>query len=503
MTWLDSLMILTTVLAASILVLASLWIVQLLLGCSEKRRNLIRLASKLPGPPTIPLIGNALHFACRPDETLDKVRELAKNYDTPLRFWLGPKLFVVLTEPRDYEVILGCSKASYKDPVYRFMESFVGQGLVSGSGPVHRQHRKVIMPMLNSKTLSEYLKYINCHGQKIVRLLEKRVNGGEFDVQPIIARCTFDIMFDTILGVEANLKKEDYEDLVYWTETIYELIHTRMMKVWLHPDWIFRWTDTAKRLEQGKKVIHTFIESAIAQKWKEHKSVDKPSRSILLEQLIDHVARTDLMTDEQLRDETYTMFTAAQDTTTVICSFAILHLAMNQNIQDKVREEMERVVGTASSIEMEHLNELSYTEMVIKETMRLYPIAPLMVRQARGDISLETCTIPEGCSILMVPFVTHRSAKYWQQPDDFLPERFAPENSSDRHAFAYVPFSAGIRGCIGQKFAMMLLKTIIGHVVRSYRLTSSKTMDDIRLKMDISVRSKDGYGVSIERLRAN
>ncbi|CAB0043925.1 unnamed protein product [Trichogramma brassicae] len=258
----------TTVLAASILVLASLWIVKLLLGCSEKRKNLIRLASKLPGPPTVPLIGNALHFACRPDETLDKVRELAKNYDTPLRFWLGPKLFVVLTEPQDYE--------------------------------------------------------------------------------------------------------------------------------------------------------------AIAQKWREHKTVDKPSRSILLEQLIDHVARTDLMTDEQLRDETYTMFTA-----------------------DKVREEMERVVGAASSIEMEHLNELSYTEMVIKETMRLYPIAPLMVRQARGDISLETCTIPEGCSILMVPFATHRSAKYWRQPDDFLPERFSPENSSDRHAFAYVPFSAGIRGCIG------------------------------------------------------
>ncbi|KAJ8672746.1 hypothetical protein QAD02_004006 [Eretmocerus hayati] len=495
----------TSFLGAMIFLLVSIWSLIQFKCWYKGRARLLYLASKLPGPPTIPVIGNALQFACNPDETLDRIKEIVNSYESPMRFWLGPKLFIVLTEPRDFEIILGCQKASYKDPVYRFMEPFVGKGLVSGSGPVHRNNRKVIMPMLNNKALLEYIEHFNFHSKVCCEVLEERLNKGDFDIQPYLIHCTFDMIFDTILGLPGNSQKHGYKELVYWTETMYELIHLRMMKIWLHPDNIFRWTDLGRKMKEGQRVIHSFIESAVTRKKKEYYalergaiSTDRP-RLMLLEQLIDQNMKMNLMNDEELRDQIYTLFTAAQDTTAVISSFALLHLAMDQKIQNRVREEIREVVGS-EKVMNEHLPDLKFTEMVIKETLRLYPIAPLMVRQVTGDIDLETCTLPKGCSVVMVPFMTHRNKKYWDDPEKFIPERFLPENSDERHPYAYIPFSGGLRGCIGQKYAMMCLKIILVHILRNFRLHSERTTKDIRLKTDISIRSKDGYKVSISRI---
>ncbi|XP_001602395.3 cytochrome P450 4C1 isoform X1 [Nasonia vitripennis] len=495
----------TFFLVTTITLMMSFWVFRTLKQWYRDRARTLYLASKLPGPPTLPLIGNAHLFACNPEETLDKIKQIVQSVDTPGRFWLGPKLFIILAEPRDYEVILGCHKASYKDKMYEFIEPFVGKGLVSGSGPVHRAHRKAIMPMLNSKALNEYLKHFDTHSRICSELLEEKAGTGVFDIQPFMVHCTFDMIFDTILGMPGSSQKEGHKELVYWTEKMYELVHTRMIKVWLHADWIFSWTDLGKKQKEGQHVIHSFIETAVARKKKEHYAIERDAiapdrpRLMLLEQLIDHNAKTNLMNDTELRDETYTIFTAAQDTTGVISSFALLNLAINQEIQDKVREEIRNVVGN-DSVTVEHLPELKYTELVIKETLRLYPIAPLMVREATGDIDLETCTLPKGCSIVMIPYETHRSTKYWTDPEKFIPERFLPENSVGRHPYAYIPFSGGLRGCVGQKFAIMCLKTMLVHVIRKVRLTSTQNLETLRLKADISVRSRDGYMVSVERI---
>ncbi|XP_058808693.1 cytochrome P450 4C1-like [Phymastichus coffea] len=485
--------------------LTTVWILKKAKALYKERTRMIKLAAKLPGPPTLPILGNALQFACKPEETLNKILENVNNYDSPMRFWLGPKLFIILTEPQDYEVILGCQKASYKDPVYRFMEPFVGQGLVSGSGPMHRTHRRVIMPMLNNKVLNEYVAHFDAQSRICTDLLNEKVGCEAFDIQPFLIHCTFDIIFDTILGLPGISQKEGHKELVYWTEQMYELIHLRMMKVWLHPDWIFYRTALAKRQHEGQKVIHGFIESAVARKKKEHYALERGAiasdrpRLMLLEQIIDYALKNDFLTDDQIRDHIYTLFTAAQDTTAVISSFALLNLAMNQEIQDKLREEIKKVIGD-ENVRIEHLPELKYMEMVIKETLRLYPIAPMMVRQVTGDIDLETCTLPKGCSIVMVPFATHRSEKFWMDPEKFIPERFLPENSNTRHPYAYIPFSGGLRGCIGQKYAIMALKTILAHVVRRFRLTTMQKLETLRLKTDISIRSRDGYMVTIHKI---
>ncbi|XP_015117287.1 cytochrome P450 4C1 isoform X1 [Diachasma alloeum] len=470
-----------------------------------RRAALLKFAMTLPGPSTLPLLGNALQFAVSPDETLDRVVEIIRSNKSTFRFWLGPKLVVILTDPRDYQTIFASSKASYKDPIYRLMEPAVGQGLVSASGPVHRTQRKIVMPMLNGKSLTTYLKYFNIHSHYCGQLLGDRVGYGEFDVLPFMTNCTTDMMFETIFGVSGAAQKGGYKQFVHYSDRIYELLHLRMFKVWLHPNFIFENTKIGEEQKAGLKIVHGVVDQTISRKKREHSALargaikaDRP-RVMLLEQLIDHSMKNNVMNDLDLRYQIYTVYIAAQDTTAVISSFTLLMLAMHPEVQKKVREEVDEVLGESEDVREEHLSKLRYLEMVIRETLRLFPIAPLMVRKTTGRIELESCTLPEDCSIVLAAFMTHRSEKYWNEPEKFDPDRFLPENIKKRHPYAYVPFSGGPRGCLGQKFAIICLKTLVANLIRSYSFETSEKMEEIKLKMDISIRSRSGYRVKIKR----
>ncbi|XP_012269784.2 cytochrome P450 4C1-like [Athalia rosae] len=485
--------------------LLGVWLSKRVLNWRQKRFKFLKLAAKLPGPPALPLIGNALYFACGSDEMLHRIVNLSKSYDTPGRFWLGPKLYVVITKPGDIEVILGSAKATHKDSVYRFMEPFIGQGLVTGSGPTHRAHRKVIMPMLNGKVLDTFVEYFDRQSRCCVKELEKVADTGEFDIYPFIEHCTIDIILETVIGTPGTTQQQEYKHLVEANRSMYKIVYSRMMKLWLHPNWIYARTNYSEQQSTAMEVIHGFIESLIARKRKEHHAVQRGSvipdrpRVMLLEQLIAHVEQTNLMDDIRLRDEVYTLFTAAQDTTAVISSFTLLMLGMHQTVQNKVRAELSEVLGE-KNVTAEVLSKLRYLEMVIKETIRLFPIAPLMLRELKGEVDLETCTLPEGCSVAILAYQTHRDPRYWSNPDKFDPDRFLAENSVGRHPYAYIPFSGGLRGCIGQKFAMMCLKTIVAIIIRRYQLSCNGSLENLRLTTDISIRSIDGYKISITRV---
>lgn len=114
-----------------------------------------------------------------------------------------------------------------------------------------------------------------------------------------------------------------------------------------------------------------------------------------------------------------------------------------------------------------------------------------------------TCTVPANCSVFMLPFALHRSPKYWDKPEVFNPDRFSPENSKNRHPYTFLPFSGGIRSCPGRKFANYPLKIMIAYLLRSYSLSTTATLKGLRLHSHISVRSPDGYPISIKKLPTN
>ncbi|GLH16741.1 Cytochrome P450 4c3, partial [Gryllus bimaculatus] len=120
----------------------------------------------------------------------------------------------------------------------------------------------------------------------------------------------------------------------------------------------------------------------------------------------------------------------------------------------------------------EDLTKMKYLEYVIKETLRLFPSVPLFVRELDEDVKIEGVNFVAGTAVLLAPIIMHKHPQYFPNPEKFDPERFTPENVRGRHPYAYVPFSAGPRNCIGQKFAMMEMKAAVSKILRNYKLSS-------------------------------
>lgn len=147
---------------------------------------------------------------------------------------------------------------------------------------------------------------------------------------------------------------------------------------------------------------------------------------------------------------------------------------------------------------MNDLREMRYLEMCIKETLRLYPSVPLMARKVTEDIQCGKHVLPAGSEVFILPYATHRLPHIYPEPDKFLPERFTPEQCEKRNPYAYLPFSAGPRNCIGHKFAILEMKTMISKVLRNYQLMPIPGKTTIEPIFRITVRAKGGLWVRLQ-----
>ncbi|KAL9697742.1 hypothetical protein quinque_001183 [Culex quinquefasciatus] len=196
-----------------------------------------------------------------------------------------------------------------------------------------------------------------------------------------------------------------------------------------------------------------------------------------------------------------TIIEAGNDTTATTLKMVFLMLAIHPDIQERVHEEILRVCpDTDQFVSMEDASALSYIETVCKEVWRLYPVGPFVGRVATLDIKLDDKhTIPADSQILINFHHLHRNPSTWgPDADKFNPDRFLPENCTQRHPYAFLPFSAGPRHCIGLRYAWLSLKIIIVHVLRRYRLRTTLTMDQIKIRFSVVTRILNGCPISLE-----
>lgn len=148
---------------------------------------------------------------------------------------------------------------------------------------------------------------------------------------------------------------------------------------------------------------------------------------------------------------------------------------------------------------------MEYIERVIKETMRLFPVGPLIVRSVSDDLKMGDYTLPKGCSVVLAIIKLHRRADIWKNPLEFNPDRFLPEEIAKRHPYAFIPFSAGPRNCIGLTYAMMGMKVLIATILRRYILKKDfyVKIEDIKFKADVILKPVDLITVKIEKRNKN
>jgi cytochrome P450 len=189
------------------------------------------------------------------------------------------------------------------------------------------------------------------------------------------------------------------------------------------------------------------------------------------------------LSDKELRDQAITIIGAGYETTTQALAWTWYLLAKHPEIENRLRAEVSDVLGGRTPA-FEDLPKLKYTLMVFQEAMRLYPPLWMMSRAAINADEIGGYRVPAGSEILLLPYITHRHPKYWENPEEFYPEHFLPEKQAARPRFAYFPFGGGSRQCIGNNFALMEAQLIIATVAQKYRL---RLADERKIEPETSV----------------
>ncbi|KAL0134202.1 hypothetical protein PUN28_001196 [Cardiocondyla obscurior] len=200
-------------------------------------------------------------------------------------------------------------------------------------------------------------------------------------------------------------------------------------------------------------------------------------------------AQNNEMNDKDIREEVDTFMFEGHDTVAMGLTFAILVLAEHKDVQELVRNEVSAVIdANGGKLTMAALNDMPYLERCLKESLRLYPSVPLISRVLSEDVKIQSYLLPNG-TVLHINIVDiHRDPNFWSNPNEFDPDRFLPEKIQKRHPYSYLPFSAGPRNCIGQRFAMLELKTIVASLVYNFYLEPVDYIRDLRMMTDIITR---------------
>ncbi|XP_063829101.1 cytochrome P450 4c3-like [Ostrinia nubilalis] len=474
---------------------------------ARRAQRLDRMTTSLPGPPTLPLLGNAMLFIGDSEKMLQNLENLASMaYENKgcVKLWLGPKLYVAIANAEDAQVVL--ENCLDKDVVYRFLRPWLGHGLFVAPVGLWKSHRKVLLPVFHNKIVEEYLGVIAEQSSVLLDRLAEKSGKEEFDVLKYITACTLDIVFETAMGERMDVQRTPDTPYLRARHTVMTILNLRLFKVWLQPDCLFNLTAYAKQQKDNIDLTHKFTDEVVKKKRMEYEMSKTEvstsnKRSGKLRAVLDLLFGREIeFTDEQLREHIDSITIAGNDTTALVIAYTLVLLGIHQDVQQKVLDEQLSIFEESKrGPDREDISKMNYLERVIKESMRLYTVVPIIARSVHQDTYLPNCgvTIPAGAGAVVGAFAVHRSEKEWgPDANEFDPDRFLPERSVNRHPAAFLPFSYGSRNCIGRNFGMLIMKSIISSVVRSYKIEAN-TID--RLKIEMLLFPINGHLIKIER----
>ncbi|XP_065090057.1 cytochrome P450 4c3-like [Ochlerotatus camptorhynchus] len=477
--------------------------------------------NKLPGPQCLPLLGNSLMMATDREDLFNWLIMARKCYGRRqgmCRIWNGTAPYVLISKAEIVERILSSSTNIEKGRDYDFLRPWLGNGLLTCPGSKWYKRRKTLNPTFNYRMLSNFLEVFNRQARTMVRFMEKQLTmaGGDggFDCSRYAALCSLDILCETAMGCSINAQEQFGSEYVKAHEEIGKIMLERLRKIWLHPDFIYRRTNYYKRQVECLKVLHDFSEKVIQQRRIQRESSlineqnDGHSKEIgskrhlaFLDLLLEASQDGQPLSDRDIRDEVDTFILGGHDTTATAIGWLLYLLGTDLQVQDRVFEEIDSIMEHDRDRfpTMSELNEMKYLECCIKEALRLFPSIPLIARRLTETVTVGEYTIPAGTNAVIVVYQLHRDTEVFPNPDKFNPDRFLPENAQGRHQYAYIPFSAGPRNCIGQKFGLLEEKAVTVAVLRKYRIASLDRREDLTLYGELVLKSKDGLRISISR----
>ncbi|XP_031555945.1 cytochrome P450 4F5-like [Actinia tenebrosa] len=425
--------------------------------------------SKIPGPPGLPIIGGTR---------------------------------VNVTGPQNLKHVLITHRHKYvKTKNIRAFVPSVGNGLLTCSHDDHVRQYKMVSPAFSYSNLKGMVAVFQQVAHNLVKTWTDKLSSspsGFCDIEAqkdlnhctldIIGKCAFGYDFDSVFSGDNQLAKA-FTSIIQVTN----FSHLLLMK--LFPFYKYFYTES----KNAMKITDEIVLEVIHKKMNSTKSQTK--KKDLLDRLLEHYDGASKKDVEEMRSQVFTFLLAGHETSSVALAWTLYELSKNPEIQTRAREEVFAVLGKDLNIEWSKLDELKFLGNIVKESLRLHSPVYHVVRQAIEDDVIDGYLIPKGTTVAVGIQTTHILPKYWKDPDIFIPDRFQENDGQPSNIpNIFLPFSIGPRSCIGNKFALAEIKTVLATLLKNFVFTECSGME-FKPVIQITVRPNPSLHLLISKIK--
>jgi len=390
---------------------------------------------------------------------------------------------ISINDPDMIAAVLEDNETFIKPPTSAIKE-IIGNGLALSTGAVWHRQRKLLTPMFHFSALKDVsvIMAANCK-QTLDRIHQTIKDKGAFEcTRADLGELTLSIIIDSAFS-----RSFDHDWMVWaWQRIFAYPVAFFLGRMMVGPLWCRLPIPSGGGVRFHRQQIAAKIRQEMVIRRKEradgvdtHTSRGSEGGKDLLDELI----AVDGIPDEMIVDEALTFLLAGHETTASVVTWAMYFLATRRDVQDRLQSELDSVVPAGETITFDAIGRLDYLRCFVKETLRMYPPVPFVGRVATKRTHVGTQVIPKGTFVWLSAYAVHRDSTYWDEPDTFKPERWAdaalreaakefngetPSRRGLRHTHSFIPFGAGPRNCIGQKFALLEAQVMVASLLRDF-----------------------------------
>jgi cytochrome P450 len=432
---------------------------------------------------------NLLWFALRrfrPSNPILLFQHLAEKYGDIAHYKIGWHHIVFLNHP-DYirEILVVQNDNFTKERTVQRSKMLLGAGMITSEGAQHRAQRQVAQPAFHRQRIPEYA---NAMVREAAAMRERWHEGEQRDIAVDMMHLTLNVVADTLFATDLRSEVNELADAINRIMGLYNFLVMLPAAEWLvhaRPPGLAAFVRARKRIDA---VVYRMIAA--------HREQHRDSGS-LLDMMLAASPDQSPEAERSLRDQVITIFLAGYETVANALSWTWYLLSQNRECERRFHDEIDRELqGRLPTFD--DVPRLRYVEMVLAESMRLYPPAWAMGRYARAEFRLGEFFLPAKTTVLMSQFVTHRDPRFFPDPLRFDPERFTPEARSRRTKLTYFPFGAGVRQCIGESFAQMEGVLLLATLAQRWKFSLAPG-HRVEPEPLITLRPKYGMKMSVER----
>ena len=434
---------------------------------------------------------NLLWFALRkfrPANPILLFQHLADTYGDIAHYKLAWNHIIFLNHP-DYirEVLVVQNDNFIKERTVQRTKMLLGEGMITSESAQHRMQRQVAQPAFHRQRIPEYA---NAMVDEAIRMQESWRDGEQRNIAVDMMHLTLNVVSRTLFATDLREEAHELADAINRIMGLYNFLVMLPAAEWLvhmRPPGLAAFVRARKRIDA---VVYRMIEA--------HRR-ERPNGGSLLDLMLAAAPERSPSSEQSLRDQVITIFLAGYETVANALSWTWYLLSQNPECERRFHAEIDRELQGRQPA-FEDVPRLRYTEMVLAESMRLYPPAWAMGRYARNDFQLGEFFLPARTTVLISQFVTHRDPRFFPDPLRFDPERFTPEAKARRAKFTYFPFGAGFRQCIGESFTWMEGVLLLATLGQRWKLA---LVPGHRVEPEplITLRPKYGMRMQIEARR--